>query len=188
GMRVGVVPPGRGAGTVTSGAAALICDPAIRIAPIRSYARAGPGWKIERTFVGFVVAQAVGMDAVRNVAAIQEVNENGIPHLRTNDRSQNAKPTRLWLANGKPIGCVRDIAGLVPGWLRGQPGQRPGMREIASAGSVVPAHIFGGNEVMPGSGKAIIRHTEREDKRQDLQWQFPSHLSDLDRIDRRPGP
>src|SRR5215475_397247 len=91
------------------------------------------------------------MKSVALPAAIQEIDDDLVANLRTNDWPKNSQPLRLWLLYGEARVRVFDK----PGFRAFQP-HAPGLRnraavyQIASAWGIVPHHVFRSDVVMTG--------------------------------------
>src|SRR5256885_5799507 len=114
--------------------------------------------------VVLVVAEAVGMDADRPPRAVQEVDEDGVPDLRADDRPEDAEPWGLRRLGGEGAVGVLDVARLLP---LGPIGLRDGapVHEIPARRRKVPDDLLGCDEVI--ARRAAGRGGEGEQQERD---------------------
>src|SRR5207247_3455886 len=129
------------------GAAALVGPPGVGEAAAGLDRGARPVREVVRALVVLVVAEAVRMDADRPPRAVQEVDEDGVPDLRADERPEDAEPRRLRRRGGEGAVGVLDVARLLP---LGPIGLRDGppVHEILARRGKVPDDLLGCDEVL----------------------------------------
>src|SRR5580704_5998376 len=122
----------------------------------------GRGGQIHCAFITFVVTQAVGMDAMRSLSAIEEIHDDGVANFSPDCWPENTQPFRLRFARRERRVRVLDVAGLRPSRLQG-PGawDRSPMNQVPSTGSEVPRDIFRSDVVVAGRCSHARRHGKK---------------------------
>src|SRR5262249_48599354 len=93
-FHVCVVPPNNRTGITRHRTAVSIRQPTVGKAATGRYSRSRSIRSVNRAFVILVIVKSVWMNAVRNIAAIQELYKDGVADFGANDRPQNTEP--LW--------------------------------------------------------------------------------------------
>src|SRR5271154_4871915 len=104
------------------------------------------------------------MHVVTAVSTIQKLDDDLVPDLSANCRTENSQPLGLWLGCGEGVVRVFNKTALRPAHLeRPRLRNRVAVQKIATAGSIIPRHVFSCDVVMAGGSKAG-RGTKKEER------------------------